>query len=316
MVRSQRFYHLLKYVTAVLVIGTVRVFSCPIPAIAEPMANEFVIGRISTLPEESLKNLAEMSGFLSDHLVSTKGLRFREIVVPDTLTMAALLKASKVDMISETPVAAIALEQSCSAEILLREWKSGVPDYVSLMVTRRDTQINSLEDLRGHVVAFEDRGSTSGFLLPFAYMRLRGLKLEELASRKATPLPDTVGYVFAGHEINIASLVARDIVDAGAISDLNWDDPREVPPGIKERLRVFFVSAPVMRSVVLVRKSLPATIKAELVATLSAMHEDGIGREVMQRYHGVHRYDPINSQLVAQLEQVRTLYHVVADKVP
>ncbi|TNE63083.1 MAG: phosphate/phosphite/phosphonate ABC transporter substrate-binding protein [Alphaproteobacteria bacterium] len=284
-------------------------------AFAGDGSTDFVIGRISPIEDRTRHDLQAMSHYLAANLKGGDKMAFREIVVPTVDEMVALLKAGRVDMVSETPLAAMALEQVGGARVILREWKKGVPEYAALMISRRGAGIESFDDLKGRVLAFEDPGSTSGFLVPLAYLRRHGLELVELADRGARPPAGKVGYVFATHEINIASLVARGIVDAGAISDMNWTDAAEVPPGIRDRLQVFFTSEPVIRSLVLVGGGMDETLQRELTALLISMNESLEGRAAMITYHGVHQFDAIDAPLEAQLAGLRQLYGLVADRV-
>lgn len=274
----------------------------------------FTLGRVSTNLDEAMPSLTAMSEYLNKQFAAD-GISVREIVVPSADEMVALLRSGEVDLVSETPLAALAFEDKAGAKIILREWKKGVAQYSSLLVVGAGRGIAALDDLKGKVVAFEDESSTSGFLVPLAVMRGAGLTVMELEDRKANPPADVVGYVFAGHEINVASLVARRIVDAGAISSLNWNDPTEVPPGIRERLEIIYTGDPVMRSVVLVRDGLPEAMEKRLFGLFCAMHETAEGRHAMVAYHGVSQYDRLDERLQQQLEALRVLYRRVADKV-
>ena len=50
-------------------------------------------------------------------------------------------------------------------KLLLRRWKSGMADYYSVIFTKRNSGIKSLEDLKGKT-RLRGCGSTSGYLLP------------------------------------------------------------------------------------------------------------------------------------------------------
>jgi len=45
----------------------------------------------------------------------------------------------------------------------LRSWKGGAAEYWSVILTERRSGINSLQDLLGKIIAFEDAGSTSAY---------------------------------------------------------------------------------------------------------------------------------------------------------
>lgn len=274
-----------------------------------------VIGRISTKPTSQLAKLEAMSEYLAQAYPGENVPVFDEIVVPNINAMADLLRGGKVDLISETPLGAVELEKTAGVDIVLLERKKGVAEYSGILVTHMDSGVQSLDDLTGKVIAFEDRGSTSAFLLPLAILRQHGLKLVELTRWDSTPPEGHVGYIFAEHEINVSSLVARGKVAAGALSDLDWTDPDEVPSGLKRRLKVFYTSEPVLRSLILMRGDMDPTIKSTLIEMLADMHNAPGSRSAMKKYNKVQRFDRINDQLNAKLAQLRELHGVVRDKI-
>lgn len=79
---------------------------------------------------------------------------------------------------------------------------NGEKTYKSQIITRADSGINSLEDLKGKKFAYSDPSSTSGYFLP---------KL--LFEEKHIPLGETV---FAQKHDNVVTMVYQKQVDAGA----------------------------------------------------------------------------------------------------
>ena len=57
--------------------------------------------------------------------------------------------------------------------------KDGSTYYYSVMVVRADSGIKSLDDMKGHSLAFADPNSTSGYLIPSATLKAKGIKLED-----------------------------------------------------------------------------------------------------------------------------------------
>ena len=128
---------------------------------------------------------------------------------------------------TETPFVAFDMMEEGLAEPLMREWKKGVAEYHTVIIARGDDEIESLEDLRGRNFAFEDAGSTSGYFLPRVALEAAGLSLEKLDDPRGTPAGDAVGYSFANGEINVVAWVNRGLADAGAISNLDWENPKK-----------------------------------------------------------------------------------------
>src|SRR3546814_1395171 len=94
----------------------------------------------------------------------------------------------------------------------------------------RDSNIDSLEDLPGHSIAFQNSASTSAYFVPATELLERGLPMEILLSPLDRPAAGSVGYLFARSELNISTWVDKRLVDAGVMSNLDWDNPRRMPP--------------------------------------------------------------------------------------
>jgi len=80
--------------------------------------------------------------------------------------------------------------------------------YYSYMITRKDSGIESLEDLEGKTFAFTDPGSTSGNLIPSYIFKKAGIKPQEFLKRT----------IFAGGHQSAALAVKRGQVDASAVA--------------------------------------------------------------------------------------------------
>ena len=81
------------------------------------------------------------------------------------------------DVAETGPFAAALGVESGNAEILLQRWGYGAWTYSSVIVTRPETDIESLEDLEGKRVAFADPLSASGSLYPMAMIKEAGLSV-------------------------------------------------------------------------------------------------------------------------------------------
>ena len=102
---------------------------------------------------------------------------------------------------------------------MLRRWKGGIADYRSVIFTSKQSGITRLEDLRGKIIAFEDPGSTSGYLLPKLFLLKKGFSVVEKATPAAKVSPVDIGYIFADTDKNIVNLVMQEKVAAGAFSN-------------------------------------------------------------------------------------------------
>ena len=86
--------------------------------------------------------------------------------------------------------------------------------YYSVMVVRADSGIKSLEDMKGHSLAWADPNSTSGYLIPSATLKAKGIKLDDGAYFSKTGFS-------GGHEQGVVAVLnkqydARGHLDIGS----------------------------------------------------------------------------------------------------
>ncbi len=266
-----------------------------------------VIGRITDSPDKHEKRLTAMAEYLATELADYGVSNIDILITANEDEMATALRRGRVDILSETPFMALQLQAEGVVDILMREWKKGVPEYHSVIFVHKDAAISSIEDLAGRRIAFEDEGSTSGYMLPRNAIELAGLALTRLA-KPVDPVPaGRVGFAFTGSETKVAQWVNQGIADAGALSNLDWADEETVPAEIKANLQVVYETRPVIRSTLMVNASLPAEVKERIAEILEHMHETEEGRKVMKTYSKVKRYDRIEVDALQGLEEAHRI---------
>ena len=71
------------------------------------------------------------------------------------------------------------LDCQCVEPVVVPREKDGSIDYVSLMIVRRDSGITSLATMKGHSLAFADPNSASGYIIPSATLRAKGIDIAD-----------------------------------------------------------------------------------------------------------------------------------------
>jgi phosphonate transport system substrate-binding protein len=71
------------------------------------------------------------------------------------------------------------LDCKCVEPVIVPQEKDGSTYYYSVMVTRKDSGITSIEQMKGHSLAFADPNSTSGYLIPSATLKTHGIDLTD-----------------------------------------------------------------------------------------------------------------------------------------
>ncbi|KAF1710340.1 metal-binding protein [Pseudoxanthomonas kalamensis DSM 18571] len=277
----------------------------PAPTAVADDATELVLGRISDDPKAHYEQLKPLLDFVVPRMRDVGITRGRILMARDTQQMLSYLRRGRVDWVTETAGTAMQLQQRAGAQPLLLTERSGVSRYHTVFFVRNDSGLDSLDDLRGHSIAFQNTGSTSAYVVPVITLLDAGLKPEILLSPNDTPSPDTVGYVFARSEVNIAAWVHKRLVDAGAFSSLDWNNDRRMLPAFRNDMKVIHATPDYPRALEMVRAGLDPAVKARLREVLLQAADDPEAAAAMKQFFGTTRFLPLDAESEHALGQLR-----------
>ena len=274
---------------------------------ADAEGRTLVIGKVSPNPKKHYRDLKPIADYVVSKMADLGYTRSKVLMAKDNRQMIRYLRRGKVDWVTETPFSSMILKEKAGAELLLRKWKKNVAEYHGVFFTRRDSGIQTLADLRGKTIAFEDPGSTSAFYIPADILIKQGMNMVELGSPRETPPADAVGYVFARAEINIATWVHKGIVDAGAYSNLDWHKEDHTPTSFRNDFIILQRSKNFPRAIELVRKDLPEAVKQRLKEVLLHAHEDPAAASALRAYQKTKKFDELDAGSLAALQETRSI---------
>ena len=258
----------------------------PEPTIASPRT--LVLGEVSENVEKKITAYQPLADYLAAHL-GQFGFAGAEVkIAPDQETMIQWLKDGTVDLFFASPYSAMIMNDQAGAQIFLRKWKSGVSEYKSLIFVRKDSGIQSLADLRGHVIAFDEPFSTTAYMLPLAYMIEGGLKTVEVSSPESSVPADQVGYVFALGQENVTDWLTNGKVSAGAFSD---QDLKDVPADFMDKVVVLVETEPLPRYLALARPSMDSAELEAIKALLVGLDQTPEGPEILKTNEKTAKFD-------------------------
>ena len=263
-----------------------------------------VLGRISDDPKTHYRQLKPLLDYLVPRMADVGIREGRILMARDEQQMASYLRRGRVDWVTETAAASVLLQDRSGAEPLVLTERDGVSEYHTVFFARKDSGLESLADLAGRSIAFQRRNSTSAYFAPAAALLEAGISLEILLSPTDRPQPPAVGYVFARSELNIATWVHKRLVDAGVMSDIDWDNPRRMPAAFRDDMRVLARTNGFPRALELVRADLDPRVKARLRELLLQAREDPDAREAMLRFFGTTRFLPFDDEARAGLDHL------------
>jgi phosphonate transport system substrate-binding protein len=139
---------------------------------------EFRIGLLGG--ENTQDRLKRYDGFRS--LLELKlGIPIKMFPSADYAGVMQGLAAGQLDATEFSPSAFAGtwLDCHCVEPIVVPQEKDGSIFYIAAMVVRKDSDINSIDDMKGHSLAFTDPNSASGYLIPSATLRAKGIDLTD-----------------------------------------------------------------------------------------------------------------------------------------
>jgi len=274
------------------------------PTVARADGETLVLGQISDDPKSHYQRLKPLLDYVVPRMADVGIRHGRILMAKNDRQMASYLHSGRVDWVSETAASGILLRQRAGAVPLLRTDRSGASTYRTMFFVRRDSPIKSLTDLRGGSIAFQNPASTSAYYVPAYELLSRGLQLEIQISPMDRPNDDAVGYVFARTERNIATWVVKGLVDAGVMSDLDWNDPARMPPNYRAELRILHVSAEFPRALELVSAKMKPAVRERLKQVLLDAEHDPAATKALEAFFGTTGFEPIDARMRHELDYI------------
>jgi ABC-type phosphate/phosphonate transport system substrate-binding protein len=247
-----------------------------------------VFGRVNNDPVKSVKERQEFVDYLANKLAPLGISGGRILVIDKMHLLVRALKDRKVDLFHDSVVPTMALSRWSGSLPILRQWKFGVADYSGIIVVRKNSGINTLADLRGKIIGFDQPHSTSASVLPRMLLEEKKLKLVEVKSAELVK-SDVVGYEYGEDGSSINRLVT-DRVDAAASIDREME---LLKPELRETLKIIGRTIYVPRQILSVRKDLDSKVIKALKKVLLDMDKDPEGQEVLKRQQNTTKFDEI-----------------------
>lgn len=294
-----------------LVAGCGQTTSLKTPESAAPTLEGavLVIGDISDEPAETIKGTQPLADYLAAQL-SDAGIRASEVkIAPDLATMSAWIEAGKVDLYFDSPYPILVISDETGAEPILRRLKYGVSEYHSVFFTQADSELESLDDLEGQMVAFEESFSTSGFMLPLSYLIEQGKRPVKKSGVAAPVAEDEVGYVFSTADDTTIQWVISGKVPVGVVDNVTLS---RLPAETQAALKVIAATEDVPRQMVLVRPGLDRGLVERIRLELLAMNETEAGQAALEIFLTT-EFDEFPEGPEAALARMRTLYALVQE---
>ncbi len=212
-------------------------------------------------PVEMYRRFNSLAGYLSSELGRAVELR----VPVDFETAVSELGEGKVLIGFMTPSTYIQAHDRYGVEVIAKAVRDGRPFHHSVIITRPDSGIKTLKDLRGRSFAFGSLHSTSSHIVPRFMLRQAGIDLKDLSE-----------YVYLGHHDDVARAVLKGDFDAGSVMESTAQRFRS------QGLAIIAISEEIPEFNICIHKSL-IDMKETLLRALLKLRDSQEGREVLRQ---------------------------------
>jgi phosphonate transport system substrate-binding protein len=174
--------------------------------------------KFGILPRLSAVEMSQMFSPLADYLTKETGEKVSLVIPKDFDAFKNMVKAGQVDIAFANPLIYVELRKAASLEplALSSEPKSGTR-FRGIIIARKDSGIEKLQDLKGRKLIFVDKDSAAGYIFQMLLLSKAGLDVKK----------DFVQLPFAKKHDNVTMAVFNKAADAGGIREDDLDKMKD-----------------------------------------------------------------------------------------
>jgi phosphonate transport system substrate-binding protein len=243
--------------------------------------------RVSAIPDENPQELLRIYSPFTEYLSKELGMPVKFVPVIDYAATVEGLAAKKLDLVwygGFTSVQAVRRTEGKATRVVMRE-EDAV--FKSVFITRPDTGITKLGDLKGKTFSFGSVSSTSGHLMPRYFLLKNGINPDRDFAQKPA---------FSGAHDATALWVEGGKVDAGALNFLVWEKLVKHGKVDTKKVKVFWTTPPYVDYVWTVRSELDPVLRERIaIAFLKLKYDDPAHRKLLD-LHRTKGYIPAKDE--------------------
>ncbi|VFQ44837.1 phosphonate ABC transporter substrate-binding protein [Desulfoluna butyratoxydans] len=230
--------------------------------------------RIGFIPTEGGSAVESRFQPLADHVKKSLGVEVEIISASDYSGVITAMAHKHLDFAYFGPKSYVEAAKKADAQAIALELnKAGEPGYYGVIITRKDSPIKTLSQIKGKVFAFTDPNSTSGYLVP-NILFARDLKVKPEAYFRQVK--------FSGsHGASILS-VKNGTVEVAATNNIDLDRMIQKGQATLDDFRVLWTSELIPGAPMAARKDLPESLKAAFAGALLSFNGDTEGMAHLQ----------------------------------
>lgn len=259
----------------VCILLVVMLINSYMPVYAQPLQKEKEI-KIGLVPEINIFEQVRRYEHLNLYLRNKTGIKLNFRIVKNYGDTVDLFYGLELDGAFFGSLTALLANTKLEIEPVARPadvyGRSTSRGYI---LVRKDSGIKDITDLKGKVIAFVDKASTTGYIFPVAYLRQKGIK---------DPSGYFSKYFFSGsHDAAIKSLLEKG-ADVIAVKDTVYQSLADKEPRIGSELMVIAKSTEFPSDTLWLSRHVDSDIRAKIKKTLLDMGNDEEGRDVLRQF--------------------------------
>src|SRR5919112_1021892 len=244
--------------------------------------------RVGFVPAEDAQQVMQNAQPIVDILEKQLGMEIQPFVAADYTGVVEALRVNKLDVAFLTPASYVLAKNEADVKVVLKSERKGIASYYAAIITRADSRIRTLEDLRGKTFAFGDALSTTGNIFPRKMFKERGID----------PVRDFKQILYSGGHDATVLAVLNGKVDAGATyanspdgDDTAWMRYLKNPEDVK-KIRAIAFSEPIPADNLVISGNLDEAIAKKVEEVFLQLSREPKGKQMMRELYQIDGFVP------------------------
>jgi phosphonate transport system substrate-binding protein len=248
--------------------------------------------RVGFVPAEDAQQVMQNAQPIVEILRKQLGMEIQPFVATDYTGVVEALRVGKLDIAFLTPASYVLAKNEANVRVVLKSERKGIPYYYAAIITRADSGIEKLEDLRGKTFAFGDSLSTTGNVFPRKMFKEHGID----------PVRDFKQVLFSGGHDATVLAVLNGKVDAGATyanspdsKDTAWMRYLKNAEDAK-KIRAIAFSEPIPADNLVIGAHIDDALAKRIETTFIDLSRDPEGKRMLRELYQIDGFVPATDQ--------------------